>query len=181
MPEDLTPVAAKALREVVADLVLNIEARLADECRLRNVAQAVTSIKLSSDTALRVAFGQYVNSLSARAADLNYTGEFDNRCAMALQIIRRKYLDPRLSVSELSELVHLSRWHLERLLKRQTGHSFSAHLHNVRMAAAIQLMRDPCLSIKEVAVRVGYSSSTVFGRHFKRRFGVAPSTWRKRN
>jgi AraC-like DNA-binding protein len=181
IPDELGPVAEKAVRDLLAGVVVDMEARLPDAWRLRTAAEAASAIRAACGLSLQEPFARYLDSLGARIPCANCERKIDRRCALALQLIRRTYTDTRLSLVDVAGWVQLSRWHFERLLHRDTGRSFTDHLHSVRMAAAVELMRDPCLSIKEIAVRVGYSSSTVFDRHFRKEFGLAPSSWRRRN
>jgi AraC-like DNA-binding protein len=74
--------------------------------------------------------------------------------------------------------VALSDCRLTQLLKAVTGRSFGAHLHHRRIAAARTLLTDSALSIKEVASRVGYQSTTQLDRHFKRITHSLPSAYR---
>jgi AraC-like DNA-binding protein len=53
------------------------------------------------------------------------------------------------------------------------------YLSSWRMQRAIQLLRDPRLSIAQVASRVGYDSPVAFHRAFRRSVGETPAAWRR--
>lgn len=101
------------------------------------------------------------------------------RCSAILKFISARYGDPDLDLERAAVAVRLSRYHLTRILKRETGFSFAHHIRVVRIAQAMELFRTTTLSVKEVAARVGYSNTNVLDRNFKRVHGVTPSAYRQ--
>ena len=99
----------------------------------------------------------------------------DQRIARALALIARRFTDANVTLNGVAATVNLSRWHLARLLKKRTGRTFTCHLRQQRISEAARLLCDTSLSVKEVAVTVGYGDSSQFGRHFKRQCGQPPS------
>jgi AraC-like DNA-binding protein len=59
------------------------------------------------------------------------------------------------------------------------GTSFGEQLDAVRRARALQLLRDPELSVREVAFMLGYSDPRAFYRSFRRWTGHTPADYRK--
>jgi len=68
--------------------------------------------------------------------------------------------------------------HAARLLKHVTAVGFNAHLHRMRIAEAQRLLLEVSRSVKEVAAKVGYSTSSQFCWHFKRLVGTTPAHYR---
>lgn len=89
--------------------------------------------------------------------------------------------DPTTSVQELATLVNLSSSRLGHLFKLQMGVDLNHFLANQRLQKAAELLRQTELSIKEIAVRVGYHHSSSFDRGFQHKFGVPPADFRRRN
>jgi AraC-like DNA-binding protein len=83
-------------------------------------------------------------------------------------LANRAIADPCFSLADIASLSRLSTWHSARLLKAATGATLTALVHRARVTAAQRLLQDTTLSIKEIAVQVGYDSSSRFGKHFKR-------------
>lgn len=54
-------------------------------------------------------------------------------------------------------------------------------LLNWRIDRAKQMLDDPRASLAEIAFRVGFSSQSHFSEAFRRRTGIPPGQWRKRN
>jgi AraC-like DNA-binding protein len=106
-----------------------------------------------------------------------------------------KYRDPRvqaavdfmhsnfqrtITLTEIAEAINVSDDHLSRVFKIETGFSPIDYLIRVRLDKARQLLKTSFLSVKEVMAAVGYNSKGHFSKHFKRRFGVTPSEYRRR-
>jgi transcriptional regulator GlxA family with amidase domain len=89
--------------------------------------------------------------------------------------------DPATSVQKLATLVNLSSSRLGHLFKLQIGMDLSHFLANERLEKAAELLRQTELSIKEIAIRVGYHHSSSFDRGFQNKFSVPPADFRRRN
>jgi AraC family transcriptional regulator, arabinose operon regulatory protein len=82
-------------------------------------------------------------------------------------------------VAQLAALVNLSASRFRHLFKEQTGVSINQHLRERRLERAEILLRTTFLSIKEVAMETGLSSTSHFFRYFKQKYGVTPRAYRK--
>jgi len=102
----------------------------------------------------------------------------DSRVTRALTEIDRRYADSQLKLQKLARQLAVSPSHLTQLLKAATGRTFGAHLHARRIAEARTLLVDSTLSVKEVASRVGYATTTQLDRHFKKGVRRLPSEYR---
>lgn len=83
------------------------------------------------------------------------------------------------TVDSLAETVSMSRSSLANQFTGMVGESPMKYLTRWRMQlAATWLAQDPLLTVEEVSLRVGYTSSYAFSKAFKRLVGVAPSEYR---
>jgi AraC-like DNA-binding protein len=105
----------------------------------------------------------------------------NSRTATALAYMREHFHDQNFSLDIVSARVRLSRWHVGRLLHRETGATYRELLRQMRLERALTLLRDPTRTVKEVAAAVGYRYNTELDRDFKRVFGVSPTVWRRTN
>lgn len=102
----------------------------------------------------------------------------DPRVARALSEISQRFAEPTLRLRSVARQLAVSDCRLTHLLKESTGATFGAHLHARRVAEARGLLVESSLSVKEIAGRVGYSTTTQLDRHFKRTVRMLPSEYR---
>jgi len=81
--------------------------------------------------------------------------------------------------AELAALVNLSTSRFRHLFKEETGVSVGWFLRERRLERAELLLRTTFMSIKEVKSEAGVSSMSHFVVHFKAKYGVTPSEYRK--
>jgi AraC-like DNA-binding protein/mannose-6-phosphate isomerase-like protein (cupin superfamily) len=73
----------------------------------------------------------------------------------------------------------VSSFYLSHVFSRYTGTTFTEHLLSVRMQAAVELLENPELPLKEIAKRCGYNDVYYFTKVFKKHFLLPPGTYRK--
>ncbi len=80
----------------------------------------------------------------------------------------------------LAARMHLSRYHLDRLVSSAAGEPPARFRRRVLLErAAYRLLSSP-RSVLDVAIEAGYSSHEAFTRAFRRAYGMAPNAWRSR-
>lgn len=62
---------------------------------------------------------------------------------------------------------------------QEEGTTFRLLLEQTRFEVARQLLRDTDVAVGQIAIGLGYSGPTAFGRAFKRWSGLAPQAWRE--
>lgn len=154
----------------------------------------LTGLKTGADAYLSKPFyaeelmAQIHNLLEQRARlQLYFTGENEEVSAPDIPDIEHQFLqkayaamddhlaDEQFSVEQLSNALFLSRSQLHRKLKALTGQTASEFLRNYRLKKALELLRQPGLSIGEVSHKVGFGSPQYFATKFKERYGYSPS------
>lgn len=83
------------------------------------------------------------------------------------------------SIDMLARSIGLSTSSLQRCLKKENI-SYRGILNDTRKNLAADHLKQPTLSIIEVAFQLGYSDSSNFSRAFKRWFGISPKEYRKK-
>ncbi|NLB21607.1 MAG: response regulator [Clostridium sp.] len=100
----------------------------------------------------------------------------------AVHDIYRNYRETDLSLSMLSEKMHVSSSYLSRVIKKETNMSFSEFLTKVRMETAITfLISHPQCSTLKVSEEVGYKSQHYFCKVFRNYTGMTPTDYREKN
>jgi AraC family transcriptional regulator len=88
-------------------------------------------------------------------------------------------LDEKTTISELAELVDLTRFHFIRSFKQAAGVPPHQFMIRRRVDRAKEMLTERNSSIAEVAARTGFSSTIQLSRAFRRIVGVTPSEFRR--
>ena len=123
----------------------------------------------------------FARHLSLRATQIQARQEFMEPpiIARAKEFVRRYSMDA-ISLSDVAAACGASPSHLCKLFKRATGTNLFAHVTDVRVDRAKNLLTDPTLLVSSIAYDVGFQSITHFNRVFKERVGKSPTEYRRR-
>ncbi|MEK3935707.1 response regulator [Sporosarcina sp. FSL W7-1349] len=93
-----------------------------------------------------------------------------------LHYIRENY-DKNISLTDAAKTVHVSSSHLNRLLKKEYGKTFTEILLDIRIERAKELLLKN-YNVEVVSDMVGFNSAAYFAVCFKKFTGVSPSKYR---
>lgn len=88
--------------------------------------------------------------------------------------------EPDVTAVDLAARLHLSRFHVDRLVSSVAGETPSALRRRVLLERAAYLLASTHDEVVTIAIASGYDSHEGFTRAFRRAYGVAPSHWRRR-
>lgn len=83
------------------------------------------------------------------------------------------------TIEEMAQIVDLSVPHFQKLFKADIGTTPIAHLRDLRLAKARQLLETKFCRLKQVAFEVGMAYDSHFTRDFRKKYGVTPTEYRK--
>lgn len=95
-----------------------------------------------------------------------------------LKYMAENYQDD-LSLNLLAEKFHFSPVYLSRLIKKETGYSFSDILTCIRLLNALELLQKNKYKIQEVCENVGFKDQRYFSQVFRKIFNCKPSEYCK--
>ena len=95
--------------------------------------------------------------------------------------IEQQYSNPALDLRMLAEDANFSQPYLSRIFKEWCGLSIHQYINQVRIQHAKELIVNGNITIKEIALAVGFSGDAQFIRAFKKLEGVTPGTLRNEN
>ncbi|HSN07364.1 MAG TPA: AraC family transcriptional regulator, partial [Candidatus Angelobacter sp.] len=87
-------------------------------------------------------------------------------------------LDDHQDGSAIAARLHLSRYHLDRLISAAAGEPPARLRRRILLERAAYRLLSSDRTVLEVAVEADYSSHEAFTRAFQRAYGVAPTRWR---
>lgn len=88
-------------------------------------------------------------------------------------------LAQKLTLDELAAEAGLKKSYLCTLFKQSTGQSIGEYILNERLRRAERLLAETDLRICEIGLQVGIPDPLYFSKVFKRRYGVAPSQFKR--
>lgn len=97
-----------------------------------------------------------------------------------LKLIEERIRDEgsQSTITELATLCGISRRHLTRAFRQETGQTIGSFAEKITIERARRLLSESDDSIKVVAAKLGFSSSAAFATSFRRSCGVSPSQFR---
>ncbi len=113
--------------------------------------------------------------------NINKKTQYKPVVLLTIKYINANYRVNDLNLQNVAEKFNVSPSYLSKLLKHETGISFSDYLTNTRIKKAICFMEDPRTKIYEVAESVGYSNQHYFCKAFKKVIGFSPTEYRGGN
>lgn len=119
-------------------------------------------------------FGQqYIDMVSAKSGDAS------EDAVEKVERYIREHLSEELSVKNLADMVYVGADHLTRTFKKRYGKTISDYILQQRMNLAVELLKNPHLTITMVSDAVGFGNYSYFTEQFKRTFGKTPREYRK--
>ena len=75
---------------------------------------------------------------------------------------------------------HFQKDYFNRLIKKNTGMTYSEYLQNIRLSEAQKLLLHTEMSISDIAEHVGYHNKGYFYKIFTQKYGMTPAEYRKK-
>ncbi len=80
--------------------------------------------------------------------------------------------------SECADRFYMNREYMSRTFSKKFGTTMISYLNEIRIRQAKDLLKNPLLTIRDVAYQVGYEDDKYFTRQFKKITGLTPSEYR---
>ncbi|WP_153146054.1 helix-turn-helix domain-containing protein [Dechloromonas sp. H13] len=101
-----------------------------------------------------------------------------SRLAALIDWVRANLNQPH-TLDSLAEKAVMSRRTLTRHFRQITGTTVGQWLHDERLALTQRLLESGDQSIEAIAARAGFGSPESLRLHFRKAYGVSPTTWRR--
>jgi len=91
-----------------------------------------------------------------------------------------EHVNERIPLAALARLVRLSPCHFSRVFKQSLGMPPHRYQANRRVEHAKLLLAERAVSVTEIGLMIGFSSSNAFATAFRKATGLAPTDYRRR-
>lgn len=147
---------------------------------LQRLEQAVSDTEFGADLLRRSLFAQLMLEVS-RAALRSRSISASSGDAKIVSILQylNLHLAEQLSIDDLAARFYISKFHMMRRFRQETGYTIHSYMAEKRLLQARQLLREG-KGVTEVCEQVGYQDYSTFARAYRRMFGNAPSADRTR-
>ena len=98
---------------------------------------------------------------------------FDEKTVRVLRYINDNITEP-LSIDHLAERFYISKYHMMRKFKAETGYTVHAYISNKRLLLSQQLI-ERGVSPTDACFRCGFRDYSVYSKAYKKMFGVSPA------
>ncbi len=95
-------------------------------------------------------------------------------------IVLENISNEQFGVSELADLMNMSRSNLLRKIKKQTSLSASQFIRQVRLEKGMELLKQTDFTVSEISYQVGFGNNSYFTKCFREYFGFSPGEARKK-
>jgi AraC-like DNA-binding protein/mannose-6-phosphate isomerase-like protein (cupin superfamily) len=175
-PEDQVHVL-RATDELAASVFLDLEELLERYFRSREALYAQTGCKASFLQILYQLTRRFHASEVLRSEYVRHRQQAE-RLARLFEYVREHYAE-RISVTQATQLVHMSQAQFMKVFKKVSGMTFVAHVTRVRIMNALRQLQETDQTIAEIAVTCGFPDQSYFDRRFREALGKSPREWRR--
>lgn len=119
----------------------------------------------------------WLEDYANQMADLQKKSRGSKYSAVTVKILdylKSNYAE-KASLQEVADYMGLSVSHICRLLKNETGETFTALMNKIRIQEAIRMLRSGEYRVYEIAEKVGFGNYAYFYQLFKKEMGCSPT------
>lgn len=104
--------------------------------------------------------------------------EYTKEIKKAMNYIENN-LKKEIRTEDIADSAGFSKYHFQRVFKRETGLNLYVYIQKRRLAEASSLLRNTNVRILDIAVYLCFESQEAFTRAFKKVYGLPPGQYRK--
>ena len=129
---------------------------------------------------MKVLFLDFVNVLTQPECIVQPRGNLCDDIDVIEEYIKNNY-NMALTLDGIATEFGINKYVLCRKFKNKKGINLTEYISDIKISRASKLLKDTTLTVAEIAGRTGYNSSKYFSAEFKRKTGISPLNYRKKN
>lgn len=104
-----------------------------------------------------------------------------NKLVLHIKQYVLNHLNEKITLNKIGEITHFSPIYCDFIFKKETGKCIIDYLIDERIKKSQELIIESSMSLKNIAIFVGFSDNNYFSRIFKKRTGYTPTQYKKLN
>lgn len=158
------------------ELMKAIEECIAEIKKLKSESEMIRHLK----NKIKEQYGvNYTGYESEDIKSMEYCSNADYLVKKAVEYMKCNY-SKSLTLKSVSEELFISTWYLSKILKKETGNTFTDLLNSIRIEEAKNLLRERKYKIYEIANLVGFTDIPYFTKVFKKITKVSPNEYKNK-
>ncbi len=155
----------------------------------REELETILALIIQENSNMRVGYMHIVSGLLERLNDILFSQYQISMSKKEQSKVRKllfddvaSYIDANYDTVSLDELCHrfsYNTYYFNRLIKENTGMTYSEYLCMIRLDKAAYFLKTTRDPIESIALRVGYTNQGFFYQKFQERFRVSPKAYRE--
>ncbi len=97
----------------------------------------------------------------------------------AMRYIKEHYME-KITIDDVALYAGISRSYLSTVFKKERGETITEYINRIRVEKSRELLKNPSLSLAEIADMAGYNDQSYFTKVFTKATGVSPGKYRKK-
>ncbi len=138
--------------------------------------------KTHFETAVIGGFIQLTSYLQREEIVPDYRKFFENssfKKIFPIILYANEHFFEKVSLDDVCNTVHIDKFYLCKIFKKETGITFFQYLNRVRLQNAEKLLKETNKSITQISLECGFSTIQYFNLAFSKTKGCSPSLYRK--
>jgi AraC-like DNA-binding protein len=140
-------------------------------------SKKMPNLEITMDAHMTIITHWLIRSLMGELLDMRAISS--NFAVARSEHYMERHFSQKITVKRLAELSNMSVSSFNRLFKKETRRTPMDYLIEIRLAKAKTMLRRKHLTITEVALLCGFSSSSHFSTSFAKLFGTSPTDYKK--
>lgn len=168
----------------VCDIIHSASPPVLQKCNeagliLKNIQAELTAQSVGYSAKVNGLIDELLILIARQFTSISSPGRNFPKTFMELEQQLRKDLSHQWTVEEMAALIGMGTTLFNERVKSYSGFSPLSYLINIRISEAIKLLKDPAISLTDIALDTGFYSSQHFSTTFKKLTGYTPSQFRK--
>lgn len=171
--------APKVVRDWAIKLILDIKVSLNAFHQFEDQSfNAITDLLLDVENFQEMSAMLEKVSLEFMEKVSNIKATSQNETIFKAQKYVLSHLDKKITLKEISDVLHFNPSYFSRMYKKETGENFIEYVTRIKMEKAKEQLKYTRKSVEQISLELGFNSKSYFITTFKKNSGISPQSYK---